>query len=79
MIGSVSGESTGTTFITHTFKSFNAAANLIAQWRTFIGSYEARDKEKRKEEVKLDSQIVKQKRTIVMSISVSVKIMTITN
>jgi hypothetical protein len=31
MIGSVSAESTGTTFITHTFMSFNAAANLIEE------------------------------------------------
>ncbi len=31
MIGSVSAESTGTTFITHTFMSFNAAANLIKE------------------------------------------------
>lgn len=31
MIGSVSGESIGTTFMTQTFKSFKAAANLGAQ------------------------------------------------
>lgn len=36
MIGSVSGESIGTTFMTQTFKSFKAAANLGHKRQKYI-------------------------------------------